>query len=142
MGSVELGELEKKVIPNCRIMWSQKVINHSKRIIEDCDTNPKILKFFEECEEKIKNINKEARIVWNTEIQRFGGDEFEYVWFIFSKCLNVPIKMSLKLETLSQIIIVGNMEIASIKNGKKLEKHLNTVKSKEEIEEKPKIEVK
>ena len=115
MGSVELGELEKKVIPNCRVMWSQKVINHSKRIIEDCDTDPKILEFFKECEDKIKNINKEARIVWNTEIQRFGGDEFEYVWFIFSKCLNAPIKMALKLETLSQIIIVGNIEIASTK---------------------------
>ena len=133
MASIELGDLEKKVIPNCKFIWSQKIINHAQSIIASCDTDIKIGDFFNECETKIKSLDKEAKIAWNNEIQRFGGDEFAYVWMIFSTCLHAPIKMSIKLETLSQIIIVGNIEIANVKNGKKIEKHLNTPKPIENI---------
>ncbi len=85
MGSCELSEMEQKVIPDCKFFWSQKVVNHSQRIIQSCDTDEKRKKFFEECEAKIRTADRNCRIVWNNEIYKFGGDEFGYIWFFYSE---------------------------------------------------------
>jgi len=124
MGSIELPPLARKIIPNCKFRWSQKVINNVTNIISYCEDKEKIKNFIQECEGKIKNMDKECRIAWNTEIHRFGGDEFAYVWFFYSDIFQTPIKLSLKIEELSQYIFIGNIDIANKREERKLVKHL------------------
>lgn len=125
MSSIELPELEKKVTPKCNFLWSQKILNISERLLKLCE-NKEILEFFKECEVKVRKLDKESKIAYNTEIQKFGGDEFGYLWFFYSDFLDTPVKMALKIEVFEKTIIVGKMDIPSNKETKKIAKHLNT----------------
>jgi len=128
MGSLPLTEFDKKLIAQSRCLWSQKVVNHARRILEDCHDTPAVEAFFRECEENIKNPGERCRITFNTEVFTFGGDEHGYVWyFLLSEVLQAPIKIAVSFDPLEQTIVIGNMEIASKKEEAKLEKHLNTL---------------
>lgn len=126
MSSVELSNLEKKSLESSSIFWTQRVLNHATKIIEGCETDDEIDDFFGECETKIRDPTNHCRITWNIEIQRFGGDEFNYVLYFHSDIIKLPIKVSIKLIPLDQTIAVGNMEIANRRDKRKLDKHLNT----------------
>jgi hypothetical protein len=139
--SLHLTDLEKKVIPECKFIWGQKCLNKSADLIEFCgDDEEKIEEFFNECERKIKTLDKECRIIPNVEIQKFDGEEFSYAWFIFSDTLKITVKLAIKVDALEQSIGIGNMDLANKKEGKKLEKHLNsqstTVSKEDEVAEK------
>lgn len=126
MSSVELTEIEKKVIPNCKFFWSQRVTNQAQRIITDCDTEEKRKQFFDECQSKIKNGDKNCRIIWNNEVQKFGGDEFGYIWFFYSEMIDSPIKISVKINVFEQTVFIGNIDIADKREELKLDKHLSS----------------
>lgn len=119
-----MSEVEKKTIPNCSFLWSQSVVNHARRILEECDTEDDVLAFFEECEGKIKNMDKDCRIVWNTEPHSFGGEDFAYIWFLYSDKLSSAIKISVNINVFDKTIVIGNITIASKKEERKLERHL------------------
>jgi len=127
MGYIELNDLEQKIISTCNnFLWTQRIVNHAQTILslakEEEDT---IKKFFEECQNKIKSGNKFCRIVYNNETFNFGGDEFAYIFFFYSEALQIPIKLSVNIDTFEQTIILGNMTIPSKKEERKLEKHLS-----------------
>lgn len=46
MGYVKLPDIEKRVVPNCDFLWSQRVINQAQKIIDYCGTEENIKKFF------------------------------------------------------------------------------------------------
>ncbi len=126
MASIELPDLERKILPECNFLWKQTVTNHSLEIIELCGTDLNISEFFKECQQKIIKGDKEAKILWNNEIQKFRGDEFGYVWLFFSDILKTPIKITLKIDVMEKVVIIGSIDIASRKEEKKINKHLNT----------------
>jgi hypothetical protein len=127
MGCVELNEIEEKIVKNCnKFLWNQRVINHAESIISYCDSDERIKDFFKECESKVKDGKKSCRIVYNTETFNFGADEFSYVFFFVSDVLNLPIKLSVKIDIFEQIIVFGNMTLPSKKEKSKLQKHLGS----------------
>lgn len=127
MGCVELSEIEKKTVPNCKFLWSQSIDNQAERILRDCETPEKVNEFFDECERKIKNIDKDCRIIWNGEVHSFGGDEFAYIWFLYSDLLSSAIKISVNIDIFEKIIVIGNMTIADKNEEKRLEQHLESL---------------
>jgi len=124
MSSLNLPELEKKIIPKCRFIWSQKVLNVSQRIISLCEDEKQVFTFLKECEEKVKKLDTESRISYNTEIQNFSGDEYYYLWYFYSNTLDIPVKLALKVEVLEEVVIVGKMDLPDRKEQRKLAKHL------------------
>lgn len=141
MGSVALSEIDRKIIANADCLWSQRVVNHAKRILEDCRTPEAIEAFFKECEKNLKDPDRYCRIAYNTEVHKFGGDEFGYVWFfMISETLKATMKVAVSLDALAGTIIIGNMEIASKKEEAKLEKHLNSIKTQNTDKESKKSE--
>lgn len=128
MGSVEINEVEKKVLVNSNFFWSQTVVNQSMRILNICKDKKDVTLFFAECENNIRSLYDKCRIVWNTHVQSFGGDEFGYIVYFYSDILSLPIKISMKINTFEQVIIIGNLDIATPKEEKKLAKDLNIPK--------------
>ncbi|MEK6885914.1 MAG: hypothetical protein AABX17_03035 [Nanoarchaeota archaeon] len=128
MGSVEINEVEKKVLANCSFLWSQNVANQSVKILEVCKTKEDVASFFKECENNIRNLYERCRIIWNGHTQSFGGDEFGYIVYFYSDILLRPIKVSMKIDTFEQVVIIGNLDIANSKEEKKLAKDLNITK--------------
>lgn len=128
MGQVELSDIEKKILPSCKVQWHQRIANHAKRIIEDCKTEARVEAFFIECEQNMKTPDR-CRIVYNNEVHKFGGVEFSYIWFFLSTTLGVPIKISVRVDHFDEIICVGHMDIATKKEQSKLTKELNTPKT-------------
>ncbi|MCK5449372.1 hypothetical protein KAI32_00745 [Candidatus Pacearchaeota archaeon] len=123
MTSVSLVEIEKKVLPHCNFIWNQKVTNQTSRIISICETEKDILEFFLECEKTILDLENTCKVMWN-QSSTFGSDEFGYLILFYSDKLEVPIKMSIKIDTFDQTIVVGNMDIANHKDEKKLIKEV------------------
>lgn len=127
MGSVELNEIEDRIVKSCNnFLWNQRVINHAESIISYCENDNNIRSFFKECELKVKEGKKSCRIVYNTETFNLGEDEFSYVFFFVSDVLNLPIKLSVKIDIFEQVIVFGNITIPSKKEKNKLQKHLET----------------
>jgi len=136
MGSVDINEVEKRVLANCSFLWSQNIVNQSVKILKICSTKEEVSIFFKECENNIRHLYEKCRIVWNGHIQSFGGDEFGYIVYFYSDALSIPIKVSMKIDTFEQIVIIGNLDIANPKEEKKLSKDLNiptTLNKQEEI---------
>ena len=129
MGSVELTEVERRILPKCIFYWSQSVVNQSIRILETCNTKEDVSYFLKECEGNIRGLDEKCRIIWNSHIQSFGGDEYAYLIYFYSDKLSSPIKVSLRIDTFEQTIVVGNIEIADKKEAKKLDKHLGGIKT-------------
>lgn len=126
MGCVELGEIEAKILSICSTFyWSQRVVNHTQTLLDLIEVDEDIKKFFIECENKVKSGAKSCRITFNNETFNFGGDEFAYIFFFYSDVLNVPIKLSVNIDTFEQTIVFGNITLPTKKEEKKLEKHLN-----------------
>lgn len=125
MSSVELLEIEVKIIQNCKdFLWEQNALNYSKRILEDCETLEEIKSFLEDCENNIKGVYKTCKISWNNETRRFSGDEFGYIFYFYSNILSSPIKLAVKIDIFDSTIVIGNIEIASKKEEKKLRRDL------------------
>jgi len=129
MGSIELSDVEKRVIPDCSCLWNQRITNQALKIINACQNSPdNIQKFFEECEANLKSSDN-CRKTYNCQVQSFGGEEFGYIWFFYSNILKTAIKVSVRIDIFDSTIVIGNMDIANKDEGRKLEKHLNTTTS-------------
>lgn len=128
MSGIELSDLQRKILSESNIIWTQRIISQSGRILESCETDADIACFISECERKIINPDVDCRITWNTQVYKFDGANFAFVWFFYSDTLQSPIKVAIRLDEMDRTISVGNMDIASKKEGRKLEKHLNTPK--------------
>ena len=126
MGCVQLNEIEEKIISACtKFYWNQKVSNLALTIIELSKGNDnKIKEFFEECQEKVKSGAKNCKIMYNGETFNFDGDEFSYIFLLYSDILSIPVKLAVNIDTFNQSIIFGNIAIPTNKEVKKLEKHL------------------
>jgi hypothetical protein len=125
MGSMDLSEFNKDLLANCKCVWTQRIITNAKRITSVCDSPQKVKEFFDECEKKIRDPWKYCRISWNTQIHKFDGDEFSYVLYFSSEVLNSTIKLAVEIDSLEATMVLGRMEIASPKEERKLERHLN-----------------
>ena len=115
MGSIELNEIQKRVLPNCKFKWHQRVVNQSPKILDKCPTKIDIDFFLRECESNIKNLENKCRITFNAQIQSFSGDEYSYIVYFYSEKLSVTIKVAINIDVFEQVIVVGNMDIATIR---------------------------
>lgn len=122
MGSIEIPEVERRVLPNCDFLWKQEVVNQSPKILSKCATLPDVETFLGECEHRIRNIPLGCKVIWNHHVQSFGGDEFGYIIYFYSEKLGVPIRAAFSIDPLEQKVVVGNMDVATPKEEKKLRK--------------------
>jgi hypothetical protein len=124
MGSLSLSEADLEIIQESRLLWSQRVINNAKRILDECATDEDVQRFFTECEAHVKRPADKCRITFNTEIHGFGGDEFGYCLFFLSQTLGVVIKVAVRFELMEQVITIGQLEIATKKEEGKYQRHI------------------
>ncbi len=118
-------KLLKEILPKCSFIWNQGIINQAEKIIAKCETDEKIDNFFDDCEEKIKQLDN-CVIKWNLEINKFGGDEYSYSVIFFSDLIDSTLKIAVCVDLLEQVISVGRMDIATHKEQKKLQKTLKS----------------
>ncbi|MBI4148396.1 hypothetical protein HY490_03840 [Candidatus Woesearchaeota archaeon] len=125
MGSITLPEVENKILQQCQIIWSQRIVNQANNILHVCQTPEQLEVLFFELERNIKDP-RNCRLTWNTQIQSFDGETFGYLWFFYSNTLQAPVKICLYIDPLELTVGVGNMELANADEKKKLDKHLNS----------------
>ena len=128
---IEMPEFEKKAIPNSEVLWNQKCVNKAKIILNllglsfnEIKDQKDIETFFTECEQKIKSMEKSCRITPNNEVYVFDGAEFDYIWYLYSETIKNPVKLALKIDGFEQKIYIGNIQLPSPKEERKLEKHI------------------
>ncbi len=139
MSTIQLSSFEKKIMPECSILFCTGIWRSAKKTIEICNTSEKRRSLFEEVKTNIYNPSL-MKLTWNGEVFNFGGDEFGYVGYFKSNIINAILKLAFRISPNDREITIGFISIATVKEGRRYLKHAFELKNEKVEEEKKPIE--